>query len=118
MEHGALRETVAQLYRSIEAGDRDGVAQIAASSLRVEGWMDGAWAIWDRPTYLDRVASFRALLGEAPTGTLSAVRSDGQHAIVDGTLSWSGGRFEDTLVLAHRAGRWRLQHKTFRFAPA
>ncbi len=87
---------------------------MTSPSFRVEGFIDGAWHVWDRDTYLDRVTRFEELFGVVPKATLRSIRGDEQHAIVDGSLRWDTGGFADTLVFARRDGGWLLQHKTFR----
>lgn len=114
MAHAELNSTINTLYRAIENGDRDGVASCVAPQLRVEGMMDGQWAVWNRDSYLDRVEPFRRWLGEAPTGRCIGIRQHGAHAVVAGRLSWSKGVFVDTLVFARDEEKWTLRHKTFR----
>lgn len=105
---------MASFYRAIEAGDRSGVAAVCAPSLRVEGFVDGAWTIWDRDTYLDRVASVRALVGEDPRGTVQSTDIQDGHGRVTATLRWSTGGFADSLLFAREDDCWTLRHKTFR----
>ncbi|MBV1859861.1 MAG: glutathione S-transferase N-terminal domain-containing protein [Nannocystaceae bacterium] len=114
----SLRAAAETFYKAIERCDPDGVARVCADELRVEGWMDGSWAQWDKQTYVGRVEPFLAFIGEPVRGEIRGVRQHGDHGIVEGSLSWSKGSFEDTLVFAYRQGRWRLQHKTFRVADA